>query len=639
MRLPWVTEEAGEKFFVIIKVLTFLSGENQMKNIGRARASTNVRMGQEHTSKVIEVLRSNDPVDIQDEVGNTLEIISWRLLPPLRGYIQKSAIAKRIPRVKVFSPIELNDGSVLPAAPSDLLAVEFESWLQAKGEPTWLFEDGNAPLLVGDRMRKEFETYRTAWNGWFANVVKNNRTRTANLYEWYTVISGGLEVWSFRPERIFKEPTEQSVALGWVGTNDILHWTGQAHYSEKERKYKLWYEVELTKLDRTIKGWYKADLLEEFVIPEVYVEANDRTGIASLFDMKRTKVRIPEDPEIEEAIIEKRNAPQYIDVQKAFPLTGWVSFGSLERIPPTPLSKYSVTASALRLRSGPGTNYAAIGMLYRNNIVLGNEIVNDWVHVTTADNKTGWSHRGYLELREELPPPVEGEEKYRVNADSLNLRLGPGSNFPEIGSLIKDEIVSRLAATSDGNWVQVQKSAALTRKKVSYNLCGQFCVAALCGVDVIPVVQRWYHSSKRGKAIIEGDKGTIIYDLQEMLTLFNIKSETFQPEPSVAPATPEYLEKNLRAGRKAIIGVGLTTKGEAAYNASIRHWLVISDIVRMGNSGWVRVYNSFFNQEEVYPYQRIFNTGISTGIGLWVEAPDYMPQKSTVVGQPQHELR
>lgn len=610
-----------------------------MKNIGRARSSTNVRMGREQASKVIEVLRPNDPVEIQEEAESALGIISWRLLPPLRGYIQKSAVAKRIHRVKVFSSITLSDGTVLDPAPSDLLAVEFESWLQAKGEPTWLFEDGNVPFLVGDKMRKEFEKYRITWKEWFEAVVDNDLLKIATMGDWYTVLSGGLEVWSFRPERIFKGPTEQSAVLGWVSTNDILHWTGQVRYSERERKYKLWYEVELTKLDRTIKGWYKADLLEEFVLPEIYIESNDRAGIAALFDMKHPKVRIPEDPEIEEAIIEKRNARQYIDVQRAFALTGWASLESLEKIPATPISKYSVTASALRLRSGPGTNYAAIGLLYRNNTVLGNEIVNDWVHVTTADNKTGWSHRGYLELREELPPPAGGEERYRVNANSLTLRLGPGSNFPENGSLVKDDMVSRITTSSDGNWMQVQKAAAATRKKINYNLCGQFCVAALCGVDVIPVVQRWYHTTQRGKIIIDRDYGTAIYDLQEMLKMFNVKSETFQPEPSIAPATPGYLEKNLRAGKKAIIGVGLTPKGEAAYNASIRHWLLVSDIVRMGNSGWLRVYNSFFNQEEVYPYQRIFNAGISTGIGLWVETPDYKPQKSSAFDQTLHELR
>jgi hypothetical protein len=287
-------------------------------------------------------------------------------------------------------------------------------------------------------------------------------------------------MWSFRPERIFKEPTERSAGLGWASPNDILHWTGRIRHSEKEWKYKLWYEVELTKLDRTIKGWYKAALLEEFVLPEVFIESNDRAGIAGLFDMTQPILRLPADPEIGDAIRAKRTSPQYINVQKA----------------------------------------------------------------------TG-------------------------------------------------------------------------RKKVNYNLCGQFCVATLCGVDVIPLVQKWYQASKRGKAVIDADRGTVISDLQEILELFNIKSETFNPEPSIAPATPGYLEKMLRAGKKAIIGVGLTYKGEAAYNANIRHWLVIEDIVRMGNSGWVRVYNSYFNQEEVYPYPRIFNAGVSTGVGLWVDAPNY----------------
>jgi hypothetical protein len=40
----------------------------------------------------------------------------------------------------------------------------------------------------------------------------------------------------------------------------------------------------------------------------------------------------------------------------------------------------------------------------------------------------------------------------------------------------------------------------------------------------------------------------------------------------------------------------------------------------MGNGGWVRIYNPFFNQEEVYPYRNIFDAGISSSLGLWVEA-------------------
>ena len=122
------------------------------------------------------------------------------------------------------------------------------------------------------------------------------------------------------------------------------------------------------------------------------------------------------------------------------------------------MPNYRVTPNALRIRSGPGLDNAIIGMLYRNNIVVGDEIVNDWVHVTTEDNKTGWSHRGFLELQEESPPPIEGKEIYRVNATSLNVRQGPGTNYAVVSSLKKDEMVNGLAVSSNGGWAQVQKA-------------------------------------------------------------------------------------------------------------------------------------------------------------------------------------
>ncbi len=126
------------------------------------------------------------------------------------------------------------------------------------------------------------------------------------------------------------------------------------------------------------------------------------------------------------------------------------------------MPNYRVTAGALRIRSGPGTNHSTIGMLYRNNIVEGGEIANEWVRVRTQDNVTGWSHRAYLELMEETPPPSEGGEKYRVDATSLNLRQGPGTNYAAIGSLKKSEMVDGLAVSPDGGWAQVRKSTGVT---------------------------------------------------------------------------------------------------------------------------------------------------------------------------------
>jgi uncharacterized protein (TIGR02594 family) len=101
-------------------------------------------------------------------------------------------------------------------------------------------------------------------------------------------------------------------------------------------------------------------------------------------------------------------------------------------------------------------------MLYRNNIVMGEEIVNDWVRVTTDDDKTGWSHRGFLELLAEPPPPAGDGAKYRVDATSLNLRQGPGVNFSVIGTLKKSEMVDGLGVSPDGQWAQVRKAAGVT---------------------------------------------------------------------------------------------------------------------------------------------------------------------------------
>ncbi|HEU0296361.1 MAG TPA: hypothetical protein VFR47_26730 [Anaerolineales bacterium] len=448
-----------------------------MAVIARSRSSNNLHVSPDLKSRVIEILAPNDPVEILEDLGEMVKVSSRRLSPPLHGYMSKAAVAQRIPNLNIFSPIQLDNGTQLDSVPADLLAIEFESWLQARGEPTWLFEDGNAPFLVGDKLRAEFELFREAWTEWFSEVLENNRTRTATMNEWFTVLNGGREMWSFRPERIFLKPTENSAGIGWASPKDILHWNGRVAYTPTEWKYKEWCEVELTKFGKTIKGWYKAALLEEFVLPEVYVEANDRTAIAALFDMSRPRVRIPADPEIADAIKAQRHAPQYINV--------------------------------------------------------------------------------------------------------LN---------------------------------------AIRKNKVNYNLCGQFCVAAVCGVDVIPLLKKWYQTGlARAKTVLENDRGTVIYDLQNMLSLYNLKSELFRPEPSIAPATPMYLEKMLKSGKIAIIGTGITRTGEISINASIRHWLVITDIVRMGNGGWVRVYNGYFNQEEVYPYRNLFDMGISSSLGLWVE--------------------
>lgn len=128
------------------------------------------------------------------------------------------------------------------------------------------------------------------------------------------------------------------------------------------------------------------------------------------------------------------------------------------------MAMYLVTASALRIRSGPGTSYSIIGTLYKDDEVQGDEIRGDWVHITASDGKVGWSHRGYLELIDEtpIPPPPPNILSYRVDATTLNLRQGPGTNYTVIGTLTRGEFVEGLALSSDGAWAQIRKGNGTT---------------------------------------------------------------------------------------------------------------------------------------------------------------------------------
>jgi hypothetical protein len=92
-----------------------------------------------------------------------------------------------------------------------------------------------------------------------------------------------------------------------------------------------------------------------------------------------------------------------------------------------------------------------------------------------------------------------------------------------------------------------------------------------------------------------------------MLDMCGRRYEFFRAEGSGSPITPGYLRRMLDSGRMAIVGTGITYNGILRARSNIRHWIVLEDLLRVGNSGWVRVYNPFTNREEVYPFDAAFD--------------------------------
>ena len=60
----------------------------------------------------------------------------------------------------------------------------------------------------------------------------------------------------------------------------------------------------------------------------------------------------------------------------------------------------TVTASRLNLRSGPGTNYSIIHVLYQGNQVKVIGLSGSWYKVLLSDGRTGWVSKTYLSVNE-----------------------------------------------------------------------------------------------------------------------------------------------------------------------------------------------------------------------------------------------
>ncbi len=455
---------------------------------GLTCSSVNLRGIPDLKSHVIEALKPQEHLQVLEATGDMLHVQATRWHPPVVGYALKSAVIVDSKSQPIFPSLEIKPGVTVASVPPSIPLSSFLPWLASGQEAPWLTADYRASIdsgqrpSVGQEIRQVIAEHQSDWQAWVGEIQAQGRAATATLDEWLVIMGGGRPMWTIRTERLFAQPSEHSAAPAWVAPQDVLRWTGHVRVNDQEPKYKIWYEVELTKLDRQFKGWYKAKLLEEFVIPTPTTDLTAAGNQQTVFDLSRPKLRLPADPEIDAARKAGRIAAQYIEISKAI-----------------------------------------------------------------------------------------------------------GSNA------------------------------------VKHNLCGEFCAAALSATDVIPLIREWLSASKLAEPILRQDLGTSIVHLQGMLDAAKRKYEFFQAEGSIAPITPSYVRKMLDTGRMAIVGTGITYNGTVKWNSHIRHWIIVEDVVRVANGGWVRIYNPFPDREEVYPFDVVFDPSSRSAIGLWVE-PALPPQ-------------
>ena len=133
---------------------------------------------------------------------------------------------------------------------------------------------------------------------------------------------------------------------------------------------------------------------------------------------------------------------------------------------PTVSAYYQVTPAALNIRSGPGTTNPVIGTLLQNAVVGGLALSADggWIEIRRSDGLIGWCSAAYLTAYSgpvPTPAPTTVKAYYQVTATALNIRSGPGTTNPVIGTLLQNAIVSGLTLSADGGWIEIRRSDGL----------------------------------------------------------------------------------------------------------------------------------------------------------------------------------
>ena len=137
----------------------------------------------------------------------------------------------------------------------------------------------------------------------------------------------------------------------------------------------------------------------------------------------------------------------------------------------------TVTASALNIRAGAGTNYSVINKVYSGNTVKVVEAnSNGWYRVQLSSGSTGWCNGKYLNNFREGDLTNSGSSSNQnnsstsntnvgkiatVTASALNIRAGAGTNYSVINKVYSGNTVKVVEANSNG-WYKVQLSSGVT---------------------------------------------------------------------------------------------------------------------------------------------------------------------------------
>ena len=113
-----------------------------------------------------------------------------------------------------------------------------------------------------------------------------------------------------------------------------------------------------------------------------------------------------------------------------------------------------VNANQLNVRSGIGTDYDKLTTLKRGDKVGLFSSEGDWAKIKTESGIIGYAVARYLVDSEDKVEPESPTAYWYVNADALNVRSGPGTDYEKIETLKRGDKVGYFDTHDD--WARVQ---------------------------------------------------------------------------------------------------------------------------------------------------------------------------------------
>lgn len=121
-----------------------------------------------------------------------------------------------------------------------------------------------------------------------------------------------------------------------------------------------------------------------------------------------------------------------------------------------------ITTGELNVREGPGPGYLPITTVKHRDtvILLGRDPRSAWVHVQIPDGTIGWVTTLHIMTNyrvADLPVVTSTADPFAaITTGRLNMRTGPGINYPISMTITEGDRVSLLGRNSNGKWVLVR---------------------------------------------------------------------------------------------------------------------------------------------------------------------------------------